>query len=223
MEDYKVMDNFLYNLTEEDFTDKWAQGISPTVKVGLCSNYHSQCFRGHVSIKDSCRTQVSLRLCEHWILETKFVIKKCEFMLPSGLGQGKLVAINLFNIVKPFSLGGFFFCLFSILGCFEILARSQSARFSLCLNLNEHFQDRNTHRVFIRLGRNLNPYYYCSSSPSILLLVLLFQLWPDCPSSSVSSQTIYKASKSCSAWEALLLWHVLGPLCLQPEWVSAEC
>lgn len=35
MEDYKVMDDFLYNLTEEDFTDKWAQGISPTVKVGL--------------------------------------------------------------------------------------------------------------------------------------------------------------------------------------------
>lgn len=37
----------------------------------------------------------------------KFVDKKCEFMLPSGLGQGKLVAINLFNIVKPFSLGVF--------------------------------------------------------------------------------------------------------------------
>lgn len=34
MEDYKVMEEFLYNLTEEDFNDKWAQGISPTVKVG---------------------------------------------------------------------------------------------------------------------------------------------------------------------------------------------
>lgn len=66
----------------------------------------------------------------------KFVDKKCEFMLPYGLGQGKLVAINLFKIVKPFSLGGFFFCFW---GFFEILARSQSAQFSLCLKLNEHF------------------------------------------------------------------------------------
>lgn len=33
-EDYKVMEEFLYNLTEEDFNDKWAQGISPTVQVG---------------------------------------------------------------------------------------------------------------------------------------------------------------------------------------------
>lgn len=33
-EDYKVMEEFLYNLTEEDFNDMWAQGISPTAKVG---------------------------------------------------------------------------------------------------------------------------------------------------------------------------------------------
>lgn len=25
MEDYKVLEEFLYNLTEEDFSDKWAQ------------------------------------------------------------------------------------------------------------------------------------------------------------------------------------------------------
>lgn len=35
----------------------------------------------------------------------KFMEKKCGFMLPSGLGEGKLIAINLFNILKLFSLG----------------------------------------------------------------------------------------------------------------------
>lgn len=32
--DYQIMEEFFYNLTDEDFSDKWAQGISPIVKVG---------------------------------------------------------------------------------------------------------------------------------------------------------------------------------------------
>lgn len=36
-------------------------------------------------------------------------IEKCGFMLPSGLGQGKLVAINLLNVLKIFSLGVWWF------------------------------------------------------------------------------------------------------------------
>lgn len=69
-------------------------------------------------------------------------------MLPSGLGEGKLIAINLFNILKLFSLGCFFF--------FETFAKSQSAQFSLCVKLNEHFQGGNTPRVFTGVGRNMN-------------------------------------------------------------------
>lgn len=40
----------------------------------------------------------------------KFLEKNHGFMQPSGLEQGKLVAINVFNILKLFSLGFFFFC-----------------------------------------------------------------------------------------------------------------
>lgn len=110
----------------------------------------------------------------------KFIEKKRGFRLPSGLGQGKLVAVNLFNVLKLFSLG------FS-----ETFARSQSAQFSLCLKLNEHFQGRNTPRVFLGLGRNMNPvlllHFFSMQSP--LSLAMIFRLGPDYAPVAVSSQT----------------------------------
>lgn len=56
----------------------------------------------------------------------KFLEKNRGFMQLPGLGQGELVAINVFDILK----------LFSLVFLLETFARSQRAQFSLCLKQN---------------------------------------------------------------------------------------
>lgn len=220
MEDYKVLEEFLYNLTEEDFSQKWAQIIPPTVKVGHLAAITTLSASGSMCLSRAPAELLSAsQLYDHWILKMK-LIEKHGFMLPSGLGQGKLVAVNLFNILSLFSLLFIFVfvCLF-----LEAFARSQRTWFSVCLKLNAHFQGlgRNTPSTCWGIRRNINLYHcYCISSLCSLLLIftltMLFRLGLDYAPVAESAHTHrYRASKVSSSLQTALVWYGRGPLCLQ--------